>query len=120
MQTTASRTTTRPLTGMVLAAGLWLLVSWLVLGHEDATRAVTVAVGAGVALTTLAAVQLLSGPSHLLSVLVVWTGVLLVLAPFALRYGYVEPVVPAIVNHLVVGVLVVVAGVVLARRTSEA
>lgn len=120
MQTTQSRTTTtRPLTGLVLGAGLWLLVSALILGYTEATRALGVGVGAGLVLTALATVQLLGGTSHVLSVLMVWTGVVLLLAPFALQYGYLEPVVAAMVNHVVVGVLVVVAGFLLSRRTAS-
>lgn len=120
MQNTRSRTaTTRPLTGLVLGAGLWLLVSAVLLGYTDATRALAVGVGAGLVLASLATVQLLGGRSHVLSVLMVWTGVVLVLAPFALQYGYLEPVVAAMVNHVVVGLLVVAAGVLLSRRTSS-
>ena len=117
MQTTQSRTTTRPLTVLVLGAGLWLLVSGVLLGYTDAPRALAVGVGTGLVLTSLATVQLLGGRSHVLSVLMVWTGVALVLAPFALQYGYLEPVVSAMVNHVLVGLLVLVAGVLLSRRT---
>lgn len=117
MRTTDSRPATRPVTMLVLAAGVWLLVGWWILGYQGATRAVSADVVAGLVLTSLATMQLLSGASHLLSVLTVWTGLGVVLAPLALQYGYFEPVVPAFLNDLVVGVVVVGAGVVLARRT---
>lgn len=117
MPTTDSPATTRPVTMLVLAAGAWLFVAWWLLGYADATRAVGADLVAGLVLTSLATVQLLSGPSHLLSVLIVWAGLGLVIAPLALQYGYFEPVVPAFVNDLVVGVVVMGAGVLLSRNT---
>ena len=119
MRITDSRaTTTRPLTFLVLTAGAWLLVGWSILGYEDATRAVFVDVLAGLALLTLATVQLLYGPTHRLSVLMVWTGLAVALAPHVLQYGYVEPVVPAFVNDMIVGVVVMGAGALLSRRAA--
>ena len=120
MRMTDSRaTTTRPLTCLVLAAGAWLLVGWSILGYGDATRAVFVDVLAGLALMSLASVQLLYGPTHRLSVLMVWTGLAVALAPLVLQYGYVKPVVPAFANDLIVGVVVMGAGALLARRTAH-
>ena len=107
----------RAASGLVLLAGIWLLVGWLVLGYSEAQRAVPVDIGAGLALVALAGYQLLDRPSRRASSLVVWVGVLLVVAPFALQYGYLEPVVAAIVNQLVAGVVVIGAGIAAARAT---
>lgn len=49
-------------------------------------------------------------------VLVMGTGLGLVIAPVALRYGYLDRVVPAYVNDIAVGLVVLSAGFWLSRQ----
>ena len=113
------RSATRAPLVVVLLAGAWLTVASRLLGYEEASRAVPVEVTAGIALVVLAGVQLIDVPSRSLSRLVVWTGAILVMAPVALRYGYIERIVPAYVNHIAVGLLVLAAGLVTARQATR-
>lgn len=111
----------RAVLSIVLVAGLWLLVSAQVLGYgAGGDRAVAVEIGAGIALVILSALQLATGASHRLSVLVVWVGVLLFVAPVVLRYGYLDRIEAAYVNDMLTAVVVIAAGVLAARWTSRA
>lgn len=104
---------------VVLSAGLWLPIGAYVLGYGDARRAVPVGIFAAAALVVLASVQLLDAPSRSLSRLVVWVGVGLAVAPVALRYGYIDRIDSAYVNHIAVGAVVVLAGVRVVRAADE-
>lgn len=115
---TWNESTARVATGVVLGAAVWLLFGWFVLGYPDAQRAVFADVVLGLALAAVSAFQLVDRPGHRASVVVVWLGLLLALAPVVLQHGYVEPVVAAYVNDIVVGLVVVVSGAVAARATS--
>lgn len=106
-----------PLT-VVLVAGLWLLVSWALLGYESAQRAVIVQVIAGVLLVVLAGMALTGRVGHRACVAVVVVGLVVAAAPVFIRYGYLDREVLAYVNGIFTGLLVAAAGVVAAKRAS--
>lgn len=102
---------------VVLLCGLWLLVGWWLLGYGYAQRAVTVDVLAAVVLLALSSLRLLAwSASRGVPVLVMSTGMLLVIAPVVLRYGYLDRVVVAYINDIAVGLVVLAAGFWLSRQ----
>ena len=102
---------------IVLVAALWLLAAWWLLGYGYAQRAVTVDVLAGLVLLALSAFRLLAwSASRGVPVSVMSIGMLLVIAPIVLRYGYVDRVVAAYVNDIAVGLIVLAAGFWLSRQ----
>lgn len=123
-RTTRSGPGTKAANGLVLVLGLWLMVSWLLYERNrgfafDGERHMYVGIIAGAWLMTFAAYQLLSGASRLASTLTVWTGIVLILLPIALRYGYLDRNALAYANHIITGLLVIGAGVYTSKRTTS-
>ncbi len=92
-------------------------MGWWLLGYGYAQRALTVDVLAAVVLLALSSLRLLAwSASRGVPVLVMSTGMLLVIAPVVLRYGYLDRVVAAYVNDIAVGLVVLAAGFWLSRQ----
>lgn len=105
--------------GVVLAVGAWLVVAWLVLGYMDLGYAAADNIIIGVLLAGLGFVAVRDPePAR-----AVWTasailGVLLVLSPFAFRFGPVGArAVAPYANTVLCGVLVFLVSAWASRRT---
>lgn len=91
------------------------------LGYRDAEHAVAVDLVLGVAIAALAGFRLRAGAAGRgVAVLLIWAGILRVMAPVVFRYGHVERAAPAYVNDVVVGLVVLIAGVLAARHERAA
>lgn len=104
-----------------LVAGAWLLLAPWVLDYSGFAAALSVDLGLGLVLVTLAAFALLAGDAGRgVPVLTTSAGLLLVIAPVVLRYGHTDRAVAAYVNDVLIGLLVAAAGFLMSRAASAA